>query len=456
MTDKRDKTVRMLTAQEAYERWGRSLAERENIGDAEAGWARLQGALAYEEAVSKQTENAQRARKERLLALHRKRRRISLQILTGASLAVVSIGFYVVSSGLWWLMPASALLLFVVEVASRKMEKQGEMHRRQLAEKYRIQTVNKRHDELVKEADRLEKELEAALDEHCLKDSTTPPKRLDSDMEKASVKWIQRINDHQAGDISRPCCEVFVGADLTGANLMRASLVGVDLSGAVIDGNSLRGANLYGANLCGASLFGADLYRAELTKANLAGANLSGACLLGAHMKAANLNHANLTGANLSNTLLSRADFSFADMPGAILSGADLSDADFSSADLSSTLMSNAHLHSSNLSRTTLVKANLRGVYLYKANLSSADLRGARFVNARLNHVNLIDADLSGAFFSTLDVLQDVIWSERTVWGKYREEVIQNSVPIGRGRYKLNPPDGTANSGIPLVPKVPV
>lgn len=51
---------------------------------------------------------------------------------------------------------------------------------------------------------------------------------------------------------------------------------------------------------------------------------------------------------------------------------------------------------------------------------------------------------LSGAKLPDLEAMRAVTWSERTVWGIHRAQVLMRSTPLGRGRYELNSVDATA------------
>ncbi|WP_084161358.1 pentapeptide repeat-containing protein [Nocardia sp. BMG51109] len=241
--------------------------------------------------------------------------------------------------------------------------------------------------------------------------------------------------------------------DLRGVELLGVNLIGARMAGANMEGSRLRGANLYGADLSAANIFSADLSRAELANVNLHQANLSFALLAGARLACANLSGAHVTGANLSSVIASRTDFSSADLSGAILAGTDLSEADLSDAILTGAYMSGAHLHGVNLENANLSWASLRKAYIYRANLSHANLNGANLLGAVLKYSILIEANLIDTKISDISNMEEVTWSEGTKWGSHREEVLRMSVPIGRGRYKLNPRDGAACSDDPLHPK---
>ncbi|MFI9536841.1 pentapeptide repeat-containing protein [Nocardia fusca] len=244
-------------------------------------------------------------------------------------------------------------------------------------------------------------------------------------------------------------------ADLTTTDLTEVNLIGALLRGVMLDGKNLRAANLYGADLSGAGMFAADLSRAELSDAHLAGAELGGAQLVGARLTRANLTGANLTGVNLSGAILSGANLTGVNLSGAMLSGAELAAADFTGATLTSAYLTRAYLAGAHLEGARLAGANLRGAHLRGANMSCADLTGADLTHTDLRKAVLIGADLTGAKLIDLADLEEVTWSEATLWGRYRQEVIERSIPLGRGCYRLNPAEGSSPGPIVPIPRVP-
>lgn len=244
-------------------------------------------------------------------------------------------------------------------------------------------------------------------------------------------------------------------ADLTDADLTEVSLIGARLQGVMLDGKNLRAANLYGADLTGASMFGAELSRAELSGADLTGADLASAHLVGARLTHSVLTGANLTGANLSGALLTGADLSRAELAGAMLSGAELAAADLSQAVLTGAYITRAYLVGANLEAAGLTGANLCGSHLRGANMTCAELAGADLTHTDLRQAVLIGADLTEAKLLDLTDLEEVTWSEATLWGRYRDDVIKQSVPIGRGCYRLNPSEGSSPGPIIPTPRVP-
>lgn len=265
----------------------------------------------------------------------------------------------------------------------------------------------------------------------------------------AAEKSPEEVFDNRSGTVD------LTAADLRCVPLLRLDLIGAHLARANMEGCGLRAANLYGADLSHTNLFSADLSRAELTGATLAGANLSGANLIGARMAGVNLSGTHMIGANLSGAILSRAELAGANLSCTMLDGTDFSGADLSGAVLIGAHLVGAHLHGTNLSDADISKANMRRTYLYRADLSRADLSETNLQDAVLKYAVLVGANLSKTFIPSFDGMNDVIWSEKTCWGVHIDSVRKLSVPIGAGRWRLNPSDGTTPTfHIPLLPSM--
>ncbi|MGY2119406.1 pentapeptide repeat-containing protein [Nocardia gipuzkoensis] len=450
MTDNRKDTVHAITISQAIEKWGSYLAERHGGGNVDAGWARLQRTMDQERPTLRRRP-VQRAKKASGPLTQASRMQSAAEVFVGCALLAGTVVTFIRTVGGWWVIPAALLLFYISDRSTKNLEVRLQEQER----KKELQESREKINQAVarREAASAFRDLLQRNPHHF---SQCQPGRKDKPSMAGGAATPSSQPACPDADPVGPASPALTGVDLTRADLLSLNLIGADLSGANLDGNTLRAANLYGANLCGTTMFSTDLSRADLTGAKLTSATLCCANLTGARLVRANLSGAGLAGANVSSAMLSEADLSSTDLSGAMLSGADLSSADLSGANLSGAYMSDVHLHSANLTGAVLCRANLRGAYLYRANLTCADLTGAKLTHAVFTHAILIDADLTGAEFSALAELQDVTWSERTSWGHYRVEVQRRSIPIGRGRYKLNPTDNSPTNDQPIVPWIPV
>ncbi|MFI6960024.1 pentapeptide repeat-containing protein [Nocardia sp. NPDC050408] len=437
MTRKRRKdAVPAITVHQAFENLRHWIAEHDTGGDIDEGWARLRQAIETEEKEKSRGKTPARVRRRAVKSLRSKVSRTvrARRVLPSFETVVVCLAFVTSFSmfllgGSWPVMSlpllAAAGCMWLAQDQDRRKQELRERKRRQVLEEFKVKR---------RKAAMLDKQrkLEAAHRQ------TTPSQQ------QPRLPVCRNESDLN-----------LAGADLRSVDLLGLNLIGACLPNTTMDGCGLRAANLFAANLSGANLFSADLSQAELTNADLTRAELAGAHLVGARLTGANLSWAHLPGANLSGAILARADLTGADLSSALLTGTDFSGADLYSADLDGAHLSNAHMHGANLDSATLRRANLRSAYLYRANLSHADLRDANLAGAVLTYAVLIDTDLSGAIISAVKDIRDVTWSERTRWGRYFSEVVERSVALGRGRFKLNPPDSPCR-GAALRPSVSV
>ncbi|RDI66818.1 pentapeptide repeat-containing protein [Nocardia pseudobrasiliensis] len=437
--------AREITIQEALDALESYYARRGGGESVDAGWARLQATLrAKSQPASKVKIDGTRkwivaAADNVGSVLTRYAMKAFVGLSTTAAVILVFLGGYwslisVLILGItaltWWIPEAARRdarrrELTQAEWTARRRELREEAQRRQTERREAQQREAeyremRQREEQYKAVGRPVNILPAKPQGQIL--STAVPSR-----QKPKIRW----SDSGTVDLA--------SFDLRGINLLGLNLIGACLTGTNMEGIALRGANLYGADLSRASVFSADLSRTELTGANLRGANLACTLLVGARLSGADLSGAHITGANLSGAYSAYADMSHADFSGAILSGAELSDTDLSGALFIGSYLSGAHMHGANLEGADLSHATLRGVYLYRANLSRANLSGANLIGAVLKHIVLIDANLTNTKISEIGKLEDVTWSERTQWGAHWAEVLSKSIPIGRGRYKLNP-----------------
>lgn len=419
-----DHTPHSITIHEAFDKLSDYLTERQGPGSTEQGWARLQRALDTDEPADHPAPHRRARAGEIARSIESWWQRSTVKYW--AACLLITIGVTTSGTGLPGMLvtvvclPVGGVLTFYALFRSaRRQEAEAEAARLRHQQRHEMRVHNARR---------------AAV-------------RRQTAANKRRIGPLGRMDSSGALDLA--------GADLTHADLTDLSLIGATLTEATLDGRNLRFANLYEADLSGASMFGIDLSRADLSGADLANADLACAHLIGARLSGAVLSGANLAGANLSCAVLSGADLSGADLSGAILSGADLSGANLSGATLANAYITGAHLQAANLSGADLEQANLRGSYLPRADMTRANLTGATITHAVLRHTVFIGAGLSGAHLPDLTDLEEVTWSETTVWGRYHEDVIKRSIPLGAGRYKLNPPEDTALGPI-LQPRLPI
>ncbi|WP_280267935.1 pentapeptide repeat-containing protein [Nocardia wallacei] len=408
---RRKDTHPAITIHQAFEHLRVETTARDTGGDMNAGWARLQKSLDAIDREAKGPQNRRRKPSAKLLRLPGYARRLvraipSMETVAISALVTVTLALF--WFGGYWptlVLPIAVVYWFAwwVKYQDRMLDQRDEDVRRE------SERIRRRHRQAaVREADqRVETVLRQAKD-RCRSATSSP----------GPVVWK--------------------------VSLFEANLIGVSLPDTNFEGCHLRNANLYSADLSGANLFGADLAQAELTSADLSRADLTNASLVGARLAGTDLSWARLSGANMSAAVLGRADLTGADLTGAMLAGADLSGADLTGAILVGAHLSRVHMHGTNLAGATLHRANFRHSYLYRTNLSRADLRDANLTGAVLTHAVLIDTDLTGADLSDVKDMREVTWSKRTRWGQYYPDVLQRSIPLGRGRFKLNPPDDTA------------
>ncbi|WP_067474345.1 pentapeptide repeat-containing protein [Nocardia amamiensis] len=423
MNDSRENvnTVESITIGDAFEELGDFFVEAYGDGDGDAGWARLQRALDADE--DRPTDESI----ERIAAMAEAISRIVRTLSIRAN--ALGWGVILADALLFALNPYVAAVALGLEAGGWAVLSARQRLRAQAG---------------ARAAD-CEQKSAPPLDRKTSLGQILPVLRVNGLLNDAAADPEQPHTD--AAHAKR--CGVPGGVvDLSGADLRDVDLAGVNLIGAqltccTLEGMPLRGANFFGTNLMRAQLFSTDLSRAELTDADLTAADLTNAALIGARLSGAHLPYTRMIGANLTGANLSGADLSRADLSGAVLSGADLSWAHLPKANLSGAILSKAVLYGAELSGARLPDANLRGAHLSRAHLAHADLSGANLCGANLNYSILVDADLTGARLPDLTEIIEVTWSVKTQWGAYQHDVFQRSIPLGAGRYQLNPSSGT-------------
>ncbi|WP_051158454.1 pentapeptide repeat-containing protein [Nocardia carnea] len=410
---------RSVTISEAFDKLGDYYTEQHGPGSAEQGWDRLQRALDDDEPADDPAPD----QPDRSTISWWKRPLVKYWV-AGVLMSAGSLVTFYAGPLVAGVATVAMLVALTIGVAALL-----ETNRRQIAKIEATRLAREHREEIRAQKSRRKAVRKAAL------------------ARQKAVQDIGRMDSSGIVDLA--------GADLTETDLTEVNLVGANLAGATLDGKNLRGGNLYGTNLADASLFGAELSRAELSGADLTRADLTTARLIGTRLAGTTLTNAHLTGAILSGAVLAAAHLSGADLAGAVLSGADFNNADLSGAALPSAYITRAYLAGANLEGADLGRANLRGSHLYGANLTRANLAAADLTHTDLRRAILIGADLTDAKLLDLTALEEVTWSEATIWGRYRNDVIKRSTPLGRGCYRLNPAEGTSPGPV-LLPRIPV
>lgn len=212
--------------------------------------------------------------------------------------------------------------------------------------------------------------------------------KLDLPTPESFGAWIKRLQGQRTGAEN-----VTALLSLSFLNLSHARLDFIDLYGVNLDQSSFARAHLYGANLRNTQLDKVNFRKARFTepffrRAQLSETNFQQATFRGADFGGARLARVNFVDVRFDEPIFNRERQHYY-LYGPIFTASRLSHVNFQGARLNG--------------------ADFRGASLNYVNFENACLDGANFSGARLDR-----SDLKGAS------LRDIVWDERTDWGRVR------------------------------------